>query len=62
MNILRGQVHDTLNCLMKTLINDLFTKAEAVQGKHEEENERIEKIKGRYCCLDTFLLHALFIL
>jgi hypothetical protein len=36
---------------MKSLINELFTKKEIIEGKHEQFNERTEKIKG-----ETFVL------
>jgi hypothetical protein len=40
---------------MKFLINELFTKQEIMEGKHEEINERTEKIKG-----ETFVLQYPF--
>jgi hypothetical protein len=54
VNILNGKIFDTPNALMKALINDLFTKAEVMQGKHEEANERTERIQGEHRNLEDF--------
>jgi hypothetical protein len=45
-NILSGPPRENPLELMKSLINELFTKAEIMEGKHQEINQRTEKIKG----------------
>ncbi|CAF2043551.1 unnamed protein product [Rotaria magnacalcarata] len=45
-NLLSGPIGPTPACLMKNLINKLFTKEEIMKGEHNAENERTEKIKG----------------
>ena len=45
-NLLRHPLSPTPGCLMKKLINQLFTKGEIMEGEHEQENERTTKLKG----------------
>ena len=47
---------------MKRLVNDLFTSDEIMNGKHEETNERTEKIKGKSSAVQYLFHHASFIL
>ncbi|CAF3121624.1 unnamed protein product [Rotaria sp. Silwood2] len=44
-NLLRDPLSPTPGCLMKKLINELFTKNEIMEDNHEQENERTTKIK-----------------
>ncbi|CAF2985812.1 unnamed protein product, partial [Rotaria sp. Silwood2] len=45
-NLLSGTIPPTPAGLMKDLINELFTKEEIIDDKHEQINERTEKIKA----------------
>ncbi|CAF1229297.1 unnamed protein product, partial [Rotaria sordida] len=45
-NLLSGSIPPTPAGLMKDLINELFTKEEIIDRKHEQINERTQKIKA----------------
>lgn len=61
-NLLLGPLGDSPGCLMKRLINELFTKEEIIAGEHENVNERTlqiqEAVKVSFLNNDNELLEA----
>ena len=52
--MLAEPIGPTPGYLMKRLVNQLFNKEEIMEGKHEADNERTQKIKGNQYLLYYF--------